>query len=177
MHNVLVTACTTSLVLLSGCLGGTSGPARPPAAAPADETAAQAPSRARDSLLSENETHRNVWRGHGPAAYRLRLERECFCFGPTEFPLTITVMDGRVEGHTNSGVSVDAALARRFIVEATFDTLRMAVLRGERVDVRYHPELGFPVEWTTSSPMFPDSWLRYLIVDFQILTPKSPRED
>lgn len=176
MHGSEGIACTLSLVLLSGCLAQTNTPSRAPAAAPAQEVAAEAPSQARDSLLREIETHRRMWRGRGPAAYSFRLERECFCFAPTDFPLTIVVRDGEVESRTNLGVAGDVAFGQQFVVEAIFDTLQSAVLRGERVDVTYGPELGFPVEWTTSSPNFPDSWLRYRIIDFEILNPTHPLE-
>lgn len=129
-----------ALLVLAACSGPAATPpvdepgGRPPTSGPAAD-----PPRA-FVVAAER------WGEAGPGAYRMTLQRSCFCPPDWRGPFEVTVRDGSVVSATYEGEAVDAE--RVVTVEALLALLEDAYRRGaERVDAFYDPEFGYPTQF------------------------------
>lgn len=90
------------------------------------------------------------WRDQGIDSYTYDYQLHCFCGGPAVQPVTIEVRDGEVVQVTfrETGEPVDPETVGEFpAVEDLFETIRGALSQEPfRLDVTYHPALGYPEE-------------------------------
>ena len=92
---------------------------------------------------------RRQWSSAGPAAYSVTLGRGCFCAQEVPSPVVITVRNGVIESrhYKTTGAPVSPAYADAFPdVEGLFDVIEDALENADRVDVKYHSTLGYPLE-------------------------------
>ncbi len=92
----------------------------------------------------EFEAARARWSEAGLDAYRMTLQRICFCPMPDYTgPFDVVVRNGAIETVTLEGAAVD--VERGETVEALFDLIAEAYAQGaESIAVEYDAEWGYP---------------------------------
>lgn len=149
-------------------LAGCPAPApvvEPPPAEPPNEGGATPAVRSGD--LDEAMAR---WEAADLGAYRLTLQRSCFCPSPDYTgPFDVTVRDGVIEAVRLSGERVDAE--RGMTVRALFDLIEEAYDRGaEVVRVTFDPEVGVPTEvYIDYSSQMADEEISYTVTGFEAL--------
>ncbi len=107
-----------------------------------------------NELLEEIEINRAIWEARRPSAYRMVLQRNCFCGLEARGPVEVYVA-GDTVGARRYWVELDDELASQQVpeelhhlfpdVDGLFDLLLDAVATGaDRVDVTWDPALGVP---------------------------------
>lgn len=96
------------------------------------------------------EAARQRWSANGPASYQVTISRSCFCSPEMTGPVLVTVTSGTVasRAYTPGGQTVSASNAVLFPdVNGLFALIENAMgRRSARLEVQYHPTLGYPVE-------------------------------
>lgn len=109
------------------------------------------------------------WADAGPDAYRMTLQRSCFCPPDWRGPFRVTVRDGAVVEATYEGEPID--VERVITAEALISLLRDAYTEGaERVDAAYDPEFGYPTQlYIDYSAQIADEEVGYEVSQFEPL--------
>jgi hypothetical protein len=94
------------------------------------------------------ESMRARWEEREPFAYRVEMQRSCFCPQDMIMPVTIEVVGGIVQRryYTGTGADIPASYANSFPdVDALFDRLA-DIAQGDpgRLEITYDPHYGFP---------------------------------
>jgi hypothetical protein len=116
-----------AVICLAGCSGDSS-----PDAEPQSEIAAQ----------------ERLWREAGLESYRFEFQQQCFCVPEQVQPVTVEVLDGRIERVISSDTGQDLSgepNLQWYTVSDLFNLISEA--RGndtEPLVVRYDPQLGYP---------------------------------
>ncbi len=157
MLRLLVAAVV--LAPLAGC------PAPAPVMPPATETPAPTGGAVRSPEL---DAARQRWADVGYDAYRMTLQRACFCPEDYRGPFDVTVRHGAVDDATFNGATVDAE--RVLTVAALFDLLEDAYDRNAaRVDVTFDDELGYPTSlYIDYDEGIADEEVGYTVADVQV---------
>ncbi len=111
---------------------------------------------------------RQRWADAGLDAYRMTLQRSCFCPEDYRGPFEVTVRDGAVASARFDGATVDPE--RVVTVDGLFGLIEDAYERGaERVDVTFDPELGYPTElYIDVSSQMADEEVGYTVSDLRV---------
>ena len=111
---------------------------------------------------------RERWRDANVGAYVYTLQRSCFCAPESIGPVEISVVDGRVvqRVHTSPELTVQGGDDRWPAIEGLFDYVDRALREADEITVRYHPDLGYPVEVSVD-------WIREAVDDEESLTIQS----
>lgn len=92
--------------------------------------------------------NRARWEARRPATYEFVFQRMCYCLPTETTPKRVTVVKGRISSvvdlQTGEPVTSERSLA--LSIEDLFVEVESALERGvDRVSVRYHPVLGYPI--------------------------------
>ncbi len=98
--------------------------------------------------LEELQESRRLWQSQGVTDYVYVLRRGCFCTPEAIGPVQITVRGGTVVSRTyvEGGDPVTQWLDSWPSIDGLFDLLQRAIDgEADKVDVAYHPQMGYPV--------------------------------
>lgn len=122
-----------------------------------------------DPVDGEAAERLQVWRSQNIDDYRFVHSADCFCGGEYTAPKAITVRDGLIVDaryvRTGEPVSVDVR-AMLPTVEKVFDWIAEAQARDDYLDVKYHPQLGYPMEATIGT-LANDAGTRHFLAQLQ----------
>ena len=105
------------------------------------------------------------WEAAGLDAYRMTLQRSCFCPEDYRGPFDVTVRDGAVATVRFNGASLDAD--RAVTVDDLFALIEDAYKRNAAsVDVAFDPDLGYPTSVGIDySTQMADEEMAYTVAD------------
>jgi len=90
---------------------------------------------------------RQQWRNTAPDAYRLTIQRTCFC-GLVQGPVEVIVRDRVVQSRRDlaTGLPLDARIADAYpTVDGLFELIDDAITRGaDQVELTFDPMRGYP---------------------------------
>jgi hypothetical protein len=94
------------------------------------------------------EEARQKWGRQGYTSYRFVVRQLCFCAPDASGPFAVVVLDGRVASVTSavSGAPATPPGTIPLTVPALFAAVEDAIDTADEVEVRYHPDLGYPAE-------------------------------
>lgn len=94
-----------------------------------------------DPALEQLDGARDLWERAAIVEYGFTATRSCECPEQEAGPIRIHVRDGEVVGRSYLGTPTEAGPGA---VEEIFDEIAGSIERGERVEVGYDPDSGFP---------------------------------
>lgn len=92
---------------------------------------------------------RRTWSRQGSASYRFTVSQLCFCGPDARGTFAVVVQGGRVTSvrDAETGAPRTPHPGVPLTVEALFEKVEEAIdLDADDLEVRYHPELGYPLE-------------------------------
>jgi hypothetical protein len=91
-----------------------------------------------------------AWDARGPRSYDVTVAQSCFCVYETPGPVVVSVRDGVVESrrYVQTGAPVSATFVSAYpSVTELFALIDRAIAaKSERVDLKFDPALGYPLE-------------------------------
>lgn len=92
--------------------------------------------------------NRARWEAHRPAMYEFVFQRMCECLPAETTPKRVTVQQGYIVSVADlqTGEPIISGRHAALSIEELFEEIESALNRGvDRVSVRYHPTLGYPM--------------------------------
>jgi len=117
--------------------------------------------------LSEHEQARQRWQQQSLSSYRFQVRQQCYCPPEALKPVAVTVINGQTDSalplaNPDINKTIDQWFA--FIADKQLN-------HWHRVDVRYHPTLGYPLHIQLDySPRMADDEQQYWIQNLAPLT-------
>lgn len=111
-------------------------------------------------VVSEFEAARARWVEAAIQDYAYTLRRGCFCLPEFIGPVRIVVENGQVASRTllSTGGEPLGEAERWPTIEGLFDYVERAMREADETTVRYHPDLGYPIEISVD-------WIRQAVDD------------
>lgn len=131
--------------------------------------------RADAGTAAELQRNRTLWEQNKPRSFRYTVDRSCFCSAEITTPFVATEERGlrqaafRTEVESSIGEFLDAP-EQPIWIDDIFAEIDEAVASDldPAIEVRYDPDLGFPLVTDIRYPM-PDAYFKYEVEDFEVL--------
>lgn len=119
-------------------------------------------------VVSEFEAAQARWVDSGISNYAYTLRRGCFCLPEFVGPVRIVVENGQVVSRTLVSTSEEPLgdADRWPAIEGLFAYIERATREADETTVRYHPDLGYPVEINVD-------WIREAVDDEESVSVES----
>jgi hypothetical protein len=103
-----------------------------------------------DSNTTQLQSNQQLWNQQNISSYRYKLQRSCFCIEEARQPVEVAVKNGRTISVTavNSNKPVNPEFFNNYdSIPKLFAVIQDAINRkASRLDVKYHPTLGYPTQ-------------------------------